>query len=281
MGRKRTQFFDSAIKNEWSYRYYKNKLFEIGMSMFKWENLPETIDSIYLERSLFFKGAVIFFFDEDIGYLALRGALGGPMNVYNVPQSRQPIAPGYHGPKRDGSNSVIIYNNMLRNPTAPDCEMFAYKLYNVDRTIDTNINAQKTPVVIVCEESERLSMLNLMKDYDGNVPFIFGSKSLDLSNIKVLNTEAPFIAGELSEIKANIWNEALTHLGVPNVSIQKRERLNRDEVNRNMGGTIASRFCRLEPRQFACEQINKMFGLNISVDYRDNFTMDGGEYFNE
>ena len=44
-----------------------------------------------------------------------------------------------------------------------------------------------------------------------------------------------------------------------------------DEVTRNQGGVIASRYSRLEARRQACEQINKMFGLNIWCDYREDF----------
>ena len=44
-----------------------------------------------------------------------------------------------------------------------------------------------------------------------------------------------------------------------------------DEVTRNQGGTVASRHSRLESRRQACKQINEMFGLDIWVDYREDF----------
>ena len=44
-----------------------------------------------------------------------------------------------------------------------------------------------------------------------------------------------------------------------------------DEVTRMMGGTIASRYSRLEMRRKACDQINKMFGLDIECNFRDDF----------
>ena len=55
------------------------------------------------------------------------------------------------------------------------------------------------------------------------------------------------------------------------MNIQKKERMISDEVLRAMGGTIASRYSRLESRRHACEQINKMFGLNMWVDYREDY----------
>ena len=152
-----------------------------------------------------------------------------------------------------------------------DVEMFSKRLYNLDRAIDVNANAQKTPVLIQCDESQRLTMKNLYKQYEGNEPFIFGSKGLDANGLKVLQTGAPYVADKLYELKTQIWNEALTYLGISNINVVKKERMITDEVTRNQGGTVASRYSRLESRRQACKQINEMFGLNIWVDYREDF----------
>ena len=76
---------------------------------------------------------------------------------------------------------------------------------------------------------------------------------------------------DLYELKTQTWNEALTRMGISSVNTVKKERMITDEVARAQGGTIASRYSRLEMRKQACEQINRMFGLNISVEYRDDF----------
>ena len=141
----------------------------------------------------------------------------------------------------------------------------------LDRIIDVNANAQRTPVLIQGTEKQILTLLNLYKQYVGNVPFIFGDKNLDLNALNVLNTQAPYIADKLTELKSQVWNEVLTYLGISNVNIQKKERLITDEVARTQGGTIASRYSRLESRRQAAEKINDMFGLNISVDFREDF----------
>ena len=107
--------------------------------------------------------------------------------------------------------------------------------------------------------------------YDGNSPVIFGDKQLKPDTIKSINTQAPFLADKLYAMKTQIWNEALTYLGISNVNIQKRERLLNDEVHRNMGATISSRYSRLQARRQACEKINKMFGLDIWCNYREDY----------
>ena len=272
MGRKRDlQFCESAYMNNRTYLQYYNRLTELAISMFEWQNLPETVDQRFLEMCLFGDGMCVFFQDEVLGYLSLQCMIGGKLNVYRIPMERRAYATNGYQRELDGTNSVIIFNNYLHTNSMLDVEMFSKRLYNLDRAIDVNANAQKTPVLIQCDESQRLTMKNLYKQYEGNEPFIFGSKGLDASGLKVLQTGAPYVADKLYELKTQLWNEALTYLGISNVNVVKKERMITDEVNRNQGGTVASRYSRLESRRQACKQINEMFGLNIWVDYREDF----------
>ena len=120
-----------------------------------------------------------------------------------------------------------------------------------------------------------LTLKNLYMKYDGNQPFIFGNKNdLNPNSIQAMATGAPYVADKLYELKQNIWNEVLTFLGVPNVQVTKKERLITDEVNRGLGGVFASRYSGLLSRQQACDQINDMFGLNLSVEYRNESETD-------
>lgn len=272
MGRKRdTQFCESAYMNNRTYMQYYNRLTELALSMFEWQNLPKTVDQRFLEMCLFSDGMCVFFEDEVLGYLGLRCMIGGKLNVYQIPTDRRAYATNGYQKELDGTNSVIIFNNYLHTNSMLDVEMFSKRLYNLDRAIDVNANAQKTPVLIQCDESQRLTMKNLYKQYEGNEPFIFGSKGLDANGLKVLQTGAPYVADKLYELKTQIWNEALTYLGISNINVVKKERMITDEVTRNQGGTVASRYSRLESRRQACKQINEMFGLDIWVDYREDF----------
>lgn len=272
MGRKRvTQFGESAYMNNRTYMQYYNRLTELALSMFEWKNLPKTVDARYLEMCLFSDGMCVFFEDEVLGYLGLRCMIGGRLNVYQIPTDRKAYATNGYQKELDGTNSVIIFNNYLHTNSMLDVEMFSKRLYNLDRAIDVNANAQKTPVLIQCDESQRLTMKNLYKQYEGNEPFIFGSKGLDANGLKVLQTGAPYVADKLYELKTQIWNEALTYLGISNINVVKKERMITDEVTRNQGGTVASRYSRLESRRQACKQINEMFGLDIWVEYREDF----------
>lgn len=272
MGRKHDIFDESMILNNLTYRQYLNRLTELAISMFEWKNLPKTVDARYLELHLFETGCMVYFKDEVIGDLCLDCIGNGRLDVYGNPLLRRAYS-GYNNYQKllKYNNSVIIWNNYLHSNSILDVEMFARRLYNIDRIIDINANAQKTPVLVLGNEKQRLTLLNLYKEYDGNAPFIFGDKNLDINALKALSTNAPYVCDKLYQLKTQIWNEALTYLGISNINIQKKERLITDEVTRNQGGTIASRYSRLETRRQAVEKINEMFGTNIEVNYREDF----------
>ena len=269
--RKDTSFWESAILNNATYQQYYMRLMELSIAMFEWQNVPDEIDIRFLELILFSEGKAVFFKDEVLDeYLALQFTVNGRLNFYHIPIRRRAFAINGYQRELDESNSVIIYNNMLHTPSKLDVEMMSRRLYDLDRAIDVNAKAQKTPVLIQASDSQRLTMKNLYKQYEGNEPFIFGNKALDIDGLKVLKTDAPYVADKLYDLKTKYWNEALTYLGISNTNITKKERMITDEVTRNMGGVIASRYSRLESRRKACEEINKLFGLDMWVDFRED-----------
>lgn len=281
------QFWDSANSNAVAEQYYLSRLSELAMSMFKWKNMPDSIDARFLEYTLFYEGAAVFFKDDDLTkrnlneldrgedgtYLALQVVLGGDLNVYRVPNNRKAYAVNTYNRQLDADNSVIIWNNMLRLPEYGRMMFYANKLYQIDRAIDVNVKGQRFPIAILCDEAQRLTMKNVYMQYDGNEPFIFGDKNLDLNNIQVINTGSPYVADKLQQLKNNIWAEAMMCLGIPNSPSEKKERLVANEAKVSQGGTLASRSSRLEMRKMACDEINRMFGLEIDVEYNQDLDM--------
>lgn len=270
--REKTLFGESATVNNLTYMQYLNRLTELSVSMFEWKNLPPTVDARYLELHLFETGSMVYFDDDVIGNLCLDCLPSGRLDVYGNPVLRRAYS-GYNNYQKllKESNSVIIWNNYLHTNSILEVKMFARRLYNLDRIIDVNANAQKTPVLIQGTEQQRLVLKNLYKEFDGNSPFIFGDKNLDLNSLKCLQTGAPYVCDKLYNLKQMYWNEALTYLGINNTGAQKRERMLSIESSQAQGGTISSRYSRLQSRREAVEKINTMFGTNIEVNYREDF----------
>lgn len=270
--RKRTNFEEITVTNTLTYMQYLRRLMELSMSMFEWKNLPSTVDPRYIELRLFETGSVVFFKDDVLGELCLDCIQQGNFDVYGNPITRRAYS-CYNNYQKvlNDKDSVIIWNNYLRTNSVTDIQLYAKRLWDLDRSVDVNAKAQKTPILIQCNEKQRLTMKNLYMQYDGNTPFIFADNNIDINGIKAISTQAPYVADKLYQLKNQIWNEALTYLGISNLNIDKKERLITDEVSRSQGSTISSRYSRLECRRQAVEKINEMFGLDIEVNYREVF----------
>ena len=267
-------FFQSIFNNAWAYDVYYDKLKEITVTLYKWVNLPPEIDERFLELSLFETGEVLFFKDEYLDqYAIMRTANMGRWDLYNRPLKRRGYASNGIQVERTNEDSVLIYNNVLRTSSDSETLYYAEKFAFYDQIINININAQKTPLFIRCSENERLTLKNLFLKYDGGQPVIFGDKNISPMPIEVLKTDAPFIAPQIYDMKVKYWNEFLTFKGVSNVNINKKERLTTDEVQRQLGGSIAARGSGLLMRKEAADAINKMFGLEIDVIFNEDYQL--------
>ena len=248
---------------------YFYRLMLIARSVFKWENLPNNIDEKWIERYLFSEGKCVFFKDPTLGFMVARVTPNGPLNYYEDPTTIMPYAINYQGePLENNVNAVMIRNNDCMIPTSPTIQLYAYKLSNIDRTIDININAQKMPIIIKCTDKQMLSLKKLIDKRNDNEPVIWASKELDTEGIEVLNTQAPPVFKDLELQKHMIWNECMTFLGINNANQDKRERLVDDEVQANNEQIQASFNAMLKAREQACADINRIFGTNISVRKR-------------
>lgn len=268
---------DNAAMNSQTMFLWQMRLYELAMSVFEWENLPAGINERQIEWWLLRDGFCVFLHDEDIaldpvqrspeGYAIMQCMLEGNFDIYSQPVNR--IAYSVMGVNipLTVENSVIIWNSNLRVPTWFALNMYAKKLWAIDRAIDVNVYQQKTPRVVKCSQKQRLSFENMMAQVDEYKPLIMTDKDFDLESIDILDNSSPYVAEQLYELKDKYWKEALGFLGIAS-SESKSERVIVDEMLASLGGTEAQRLCRLESRQFACKQINEIFGLDVDVHFR-------------
>lgn len=273
MGRKNRNYYaQSAIINNSQYLYYYHRIMQLALSRFEYKDLPDSMDERFLEMQLIERGSALLFTDDVMGPLCLPFSYGGPLDIYQKPTIRRAYASNGYNTERSEMDSVIIYNNRMRSPDIATIRLFAYRLWNFDRIIDINCNAQKTPIVVQCDEQGRLTLTNLFKEVDGNSPIIYTNKNLDLPNsLKAINIQAPFIAENVLNIKKSVWDECMSYLGITTAGIYKAERVTSSEANNSGGSTVASRWSPLAERQTAIEKFNKMFGLSIKVNMREDY----------
>lgn len=279
--RARTDLKDAVLVNNATYTDYLERFKKIAMSIFEWVNLPDSMDARYIEKCLYYLGSAGLLHTEEYGFINTKATSAGDFNIYGLPTSIQcysysfneqrRLYSGLTGDNNDiNSEAILVMNNWERVPTASTIELFALRLYEAERACDVNIKAQKTPVLLLIDENQRFTMRNLYEQYDGNTPVIFGDKNqLSMDSIKAIKTDAPFVANDIMQYKKEIWNEALTFLGVNNLS-EKRERLISDETNTNNELINLNLMSYLAPRKLACKQFNEKYGLNIDVKVRSD-----------
>lgn len=278
-----TEFEEAQILNASTYNDYLARMRKIALSMFEWQNLPATMNSRYLELCLYYKGQAALLYDDDYGFINTQAADSGYINIYGLPtrincfsyeynQMRELYVPDVNSAKNQ--ECILVMNNYERIPTAATISLFANRMSEAQRTADINVQAQRTPVLILGDKPQELTLRNLYAQYDGNSPVIFGNQNqLTTDSMQVLKTDAPFVAKELMEYKMQIWNEFLTFLGVNNLA-EKRERLISNEVDSNNELVNLNLQSYLAPRKQACNEFNAKFGLTgdkaISVKVRSD-----------
>ena len=291
--RQNYKFVDSALVNDLTFTDYLNRFKKVALSVFEWVNLPKSMNAQWLEKCLYYNGMATLLKDKNYGFINTNCCSNGKLNIYGLPtnlncysfeyQTNRKLYTGLmtglteaQKEAREFYECILVQNNWDRTPTAGSMELFALRLYEAERTADVNIKAQKTPVMVLVDEEQRLLMENLYSQYDGNRPFIFGDKKqLGSDVLRAIKTDAPFIADKIMDYKKEIWNEALTFLGINNIMVDKKERLITDEANSNNELINLNLQSYLAPRQEACKQFNEKFGLTgtdkeISVRVRSD-----------
>lgn len=256
------------FKNKETYINYLMKYVNLAINLFEWKNLPETMDERFLEYTLCMKGYAILFEDEEIGPLSLQCMIDGKYNVYNIPTHRIAYANNGYERHLTDKNSVIVFNNYNRTNTFNMLQFYAAKLADIERTIDTNLLAQKTPVLILADDETELTLKNEYDQFVGNRPVIIHNKAtFSEDSIKVLKTDAPFTAPGMYDMKGKYHDEVLTYLGIESSST-KKERLVSEEAIAAKSEIEANRLGFLNARQQGADMANRMFGYDIKVSYR-------------
>lgn len=282
MKRKKTRTAEAVWLNDRTYVDYKNRFQKLATSIFVWEGLPDSMDSRYLEYCLYKQGQGALLHSEEYGFINTKATINGDVNIYGLPTALNCYSYGrfnevrrvYNGladPEADeNTECILVMNTWDRVPTVTTMELFALRLYEAERTCDTSVKNAKHSRLILTSENQRLTMENMFRQYDANVPYIFGdSDNFKQGGIESIDISSAFIGSDIMKYKKEIWNEALTFLGIDNFS-EKKERLVSDEVDTNNEVINLNLMSFLAPRQEACKQFNKKYGMNISVRVRSD-----------
>ena len=278
------KYFTSVTYSTWF-----NRLYNIAISRFEWLNLPDTCNEKFIEQVLFFNGFMVGYKDTALNsFLIMPCTNNSVLDILGYPAKVN--AYGYNGymaqnltpytitlgqePTR--ADAALWYANYSRCPDLPAVLYFARKLTKIDRTIDVNINVQKTPYIISCGENQRLTVANMFKQVDNFEPAIITTKFYGLNGekpINVMDLKPPFVADKMQTLKRQVYQEALTYLGIEANTSEKAERQVTEELTANMGETESMRQSPLASRKQFCKEFNKIYGTNIDVKFRSDLQL--------
>lgn len=264
-------FRDAIIMNNQTYIDYLERMKKICLSMFEWVNLPKTCNARFLEMCLYYNGQGALLYSDDYGYINTMASDGGYINIYGLPtevtcysyrfNERRSLYTVDTGEEK-GKECILVMNNYERIPTSASVSLFCYRLAEAQRTIDTNLKALRTPILITTDQKQYFTLKKMYEEYDGNTPAIFADKNLISPDaLKALKTDAPVLLSDVMEYKREIWNEFLTFMGLQNLS-EKKERLISNEVDSNNELINMNLQALLIPRKEACRQFNEKYGLS-------------------
>lgn len=251
----------------------------MAQSVFKWENLPKNIPTIFPEKWLYQNGMCVMFKIEETDEFAILPVAYGSvkLNIYGYPAEWRPYAVG-SSVQADNirkmilneDNSVLIWNDPERRPTQPFIDYLVKKMVMVDDTIDINVLMQRTPFIFKGNQNNILTAKNMMALISGGENVIYKDE-YDTVAVDVIQTGVPFVSDKLMDIYLEYDNRILSYLGVDNLPVEKQERMLTGETEANDEKLYLIRDARLKMRNEAVEKINKMWGLNVKVDYNDKF----------
>jgi hypothetical protein len=264
-------FTDAVLLNNRTYVDYLERMKKICLSMFEWENLPESMNARFLEMCLYYNGQCALLYSDEYGYLNTMACDGGNVNIYGLPSAVNCYSFGNFNEYRSlyttdigeekNKECILVLNNFERIPTAVTVELFAKRLAEAQRTCDVNIKSLRTPLLITTDQKQYYSLKKMYEEFDGNSPAIFADKNvLTPDAIKAMKTDSPVLLQPLMDYKREIWNEFLSFIGVQNLS-EKRERLISSEIDSNNELINLNLQALLIPRKEACKQFNEKYGL--------------------
>ena len=258
--------FDSYI------RYYLARC----QSMFKYDELPETIPQKWLEHYLMSNGHCVFIKNgEDL--IVTTGGMGGLPDVYYIPTQYIVANPYVEESARKtytiGQDCVLIRNDTYSQGLIPLLTRYCSQLTENDLTMQTADILSRAMLTISAtdtqtKESVEKWLLDLRKgklSAIGELPSMVGNQDRSV-NITPFQSVASTITDLIEYhqyLKASLYNE----LGLNANYNMKRESINSNEsqLNDDMLHPLIDDM--LARRREALEEVNKMFGTNITVEF--------------
>ena len=259
------------LKLDYSFKYWSDMLFEKCMRMFTWTGLPFPQKEI--ESRLLINGFCGFLKDSKVGFMVASGGMSGVTQYYDEFTNFNWSAPAVANTKSRtiGRDCIIINNNQLRNPILPMVLRYASLLAHADISLKCAlINTRETNTYASNDEN---TAENISKYYDS----LYNGESasiLDESLIEsvknISNRENTTAIKDCLNARTDLLSNFFKEIGVKSAN-DKKERMIESEVDSNNQLLLFNISDMLAERKRACEEINRIFGTNITAELSNEF----------
>ena len=254
-------------------RYWLARL----QSMFKYENLPDSIPQKWLENILMCNGTATWIMNGDKGLVVTRGAIGGKPDVYYIPTDvivENPyLEQGVNGTYKRDQDVVLMYNDTYAQGLLPLLKKYSAMMVEADISLNIAcVMSRATMLLSASDDKTRASAeLWLKRVWEGSTavigetPFLVANsdKSLSVNDMTKADPTITNLIEYKQYIKASLYND----LGLNANYNMKREAINSNEsqLNDDMLHPLIDTMLRC--RREGLELVNKIFGTNIKVDF--------------
>lgn len=271
------KFYNTNLKKEnkltydKAFMYWRERLCEKCMYIFKWDGLPEEIEQKEIEYPLIFFGYGGFL--KDGKFLSCRVGLHGVTDYPDEFTTMIYATPLHNGSRKIGLDSVLISNDSNRTALIELVDYYAHMLAHASLTFQSVlINCRATNMIGVSNSQEAESVkafynaledgkTAVVQDTDNLNAFI-GAENIRKVADNVITTSALRDCYDSVDL---LLKSFYADIGVSKQG-DKKERLITDEVAEENGLRLFNIWDMYECRKKACEQINKIFNLNVSVE---------------
>lgn len=285
-GRSKRACCDQNSEVYWGAETYNRNLFyaymgqvcRLAMTRYEWIGLPDTVDALWLERTLLFEGCATIarpVADGKVGlWRAAKMVSNGALNCYDRPSSWYAYARDIFRFPCNARNAVLVYDNVgYRDPILPGLEMACRELVDIQKTKQVNRFWQKLPFILVTPQDMDLTAVNLLNSIMAGEPATIANPAIRELEAYKLDMNQPYIGAELTAAEQNVWNRIYTMLGISNVTF-KTERMIEDEVDSLSEPTRMQALSGLIERRRAADRLNKAFGMDVHVVWRKDTESD-------
>lgn len=269
----------------------------LAVNRFKWEGLPDSVDELFLEKTLLLNGLAVWYWDEDFDkLLAVKASNQGYVNFQGLPTSYTIVGPGSRIEGLDGQSTFMtktigayipaahsdkpeaykrrrgipMWPNAMRYPEIDTIMIYASRLATTDRTLEINTQNARVTKILTSTPNTTLSVRNLDRQIQEGLQAV----EVKQGNMNIAESVTTLDLGiepdqyeKMHILRTRWWNECMGLLGIDNANQDKKERLVQAEVGANDSQTDSMRYVALNARRQAANYINDVFGENISVEF--------------